>query len=25
VVLLTAQAWGINRLVGLDYPIWEKT
>ena len=25
VVLLTAQAWGINRLAGLDYPIWEKT
>jgi len=25
VVLLTAQAWGINRLAGLDYPLWEKT
>ncbi|HYK38221.1 HPP family protein [Alloacidobacterium sp.] len=24
VVLLTAQAWIINRLAGLDYPVWEK-
>lgn len=24
VVLLTAQAWAINRLAGLDYPLWEK-
>lgn len=24
VVLLTAQAWAINRLAGLDYPVWEK-
>src|SRR6185437_11608337 len=24
VILLTAQAWVINRLAGLDYPLWEK-
>lgn len=24
VVLLTAQAFAINRLAGLDYPVWEK-
>jgi len=24
VILLTAQAWVINRIAGLDYPIWEK-
>jgi CBS domain-containing membrane protein len=24
VILLTAQAWAINRLAGLDYPVWEK-
>ena len=24
VILLTAQAWVINRLAGLDYPVWEK-
>jgi CBS-domain-containing membrane protein len=24
VVLLTAQAWVINRAAGLDYPLWEK-
>ena len=24
VILLTAQAWAINRLAGLDYPLWEK-
>lgn len=24
VVLLTVQAWAINRLAGLDYPVWEK-
>jgi CBS domain-containing membrane protein len=23
VILLTAQAWAINRLAGLDYPLWE--
>jgi CBS-domain-containing membrane protein len=25
VILLTAQAWIINRIAGLDYPLWEKT
>jgi CBS domain-containing membrane protein len=24
VILLTAQAWAINRIAGLDYPLWEK-
>jgi CBS domain-containing membrane protein len=24
VILLTAQAWAINRLAGLDYPLWDK-
>ncbi len=24
VILLTAQAWAINRLAGLDYPFWER-
>ncbi|HVW78929.1 MAG TPA: HPP family protein [Alloacidobacterium sp.] len=24
VILLTAQAWAINRAAGLDYPLWEK-
>jgi len=24
VILLTAQAWFINRAAGLDYPLWEK-
>ena len=24
VILLTAQAWAINRIAGLDYPIWER-
>ncbi len=25
VILLTAQAWAINRVAGLDYPLWENT
>ncbi|GGG70604.1 HPP family protein [Edaphobacter dinghuensis] len=25
VILLTAQAWAINRVAGLDYPLWEKS
>lgn len=24
VIVLTAQAWAINRVAGLDYPLWEK-
>lgn len=24
VILLTAQAWAINRIAGLDYPLWER-
>ncbi|MEO8737364.1 MAG: HPP family protein [Edaphobacter sp.] len=24
VILLTAQAWVINRIAGLDYPVWER-
>lgn len=24
VILLTAQAWVLNRIAGLDYPLWEK-
>jgi CBS-domain-containing membrane protein len=24
VILLTAQAWAINRVAGLDYPLWEE-